>query len=213
MAPEVMSKQNHGIAVDYYGLGIICYEIIMGKRPYSGKNRKEIKEIVMKQQIQITKEEMPSKWSIEAIDFVNKLIQRKPLNRLGFNGPEEVKEHPFLKGTNWKDLLNKTLIPPFVPKPKKAMRVKPLTTTEEEKMQKEKEEEKVLLRRHSVQKLFNGYHYDIELEYKDLIEKETEDRKMKETMQRIIKARTVTTGASIEMNTKTEETLGLLKQS
>lgn len=48
MAPEVMSKQNHGIAVDYYGLGIICYEIIMGQRPYSGKNRKEIKEIVLK---------------------------------------------------------------------------------------------------------------------------------------------------------------------
>ena len=37
MAPEVMSKQNHGIAVDYYGLGITWYEIIMGKRPYGGK--------------------------------------------------------------------------------------------------------------------------------------------------------------------------------
>lgn len=37
MAPEVMAKQNHGIAVDYYGLGITWYEIIMGKRPYGGK--------------------------------------------------------------------------------------------------------------------------------------------------------------------------------
>lgn len=213
MAPEVMAKQNHGLAVDYYGLGIICYEIIMGQRPYSGKDRKQIKEIVMKKQIGITKDEIPSGWSLEAIDFVNQLIQRKPLNRLGFNGPEEVKEHPFLKETNWKDLLDKKLIPPFIPKSKKAMKVKPLTTTEEEKVLKEKEEEKILLRRHSVQKLFNGYHYDIELEYKDLIEKENADRKMKENMERIIKARTINTGASIEMNTKSEETLGLLKNT
>ena len=213
MAPEVMAKQNHGIAVDYYGLGIIWYEIIMGKRPYSGKNRKEIKEIVMKQQILITAEEKPKNWSFESIDFVNQLIQRKPLNRLGFNGPEEVKEHPFIKDTNWKDLLDKKLIPPFVPKTRKAMRVKPLSTTEEEKAIKEKEEENILLRRHSVQKLFNGYHYDIELDYKDLIEKETEDRNMKENMQRIIRARTINTGTSLEANGKTEETLGQIRNT
>ena len=55
MAPEVMAKQNHGIAVDYYGLGIVCYEIIMGKRPYSGKNRKDISELVLKKQFAISK--------------------------------------------------------------------------------------------------------------------------------------------------------------
>lgn len=213
MAPEVMSKQNHGIAVDYYGLGIICYEMIMGQRPYSGKSRKDIKEIVMKQQIQITKAEVPKNWSLEAIDFVNQLIQRKPLNRLGFNGPEEVKNHAFLKDTNWKELLDKKITPPFIPKPKKAVRVKPLTTTEEEKMLKEKEEENILLRRNSVQKLFNGYHYDIEIIYKDQIEKDTEDRKMKENMDKIMTNKIVNTMVSLEMNNKTEETLGLIRHS
>lgn len=185
----------------------------MGKRPYSGKSRKEISEIVMRKQIEITKKSAPKGWSIKAIDFVNQLIKRKPLNRLGFNGPEEVKEHPFLKDTNWKDLLNKSLIPPFIPKTKKGVRVRPLSTTEEERRLKEKEEENMLLRRHSVQKLFNGYHYDIEIENKDLIEKETEDRKMKETMERIIKARPITTNASIEINPQTEDTFGIPKQS
>ena len=118
MAPEVMSKQNHGIAVDYYGLGIICYEIIMGKRPYSGKNRKEIKEVVLQKQIHVKAEEKPQNWSLESIDFINQLIMRKPSNRLGFNGPEEVKEHPFLKETDWKQLLDKSLKPPFTPKAK-----------------------------------------------------------------------------------------------
>jgi len=39
MAPEVMCRQNHGVAVDYYALGVICYECMMGKRPYTGKTR------------------------------------------------------------------------------------------------------------------------------------------------------------------------------
>ena len=33
MAPEVMMKESHGIGVDYYGLGVIGFEIIFGRRP------------------------------------------------------------------------------------------------------------------------------------------------------------------------------------
>jgi serine/threonine protein kinase len=39
MAPEVMCRCNHGIAVDYYALGIIVFECIFGFRPYVGANR------------------------------------------------------------------------------------------------------------------------------------------------------------------------------
>ena len=44
MAPEVMCRQNHGVAVDYFALGVIIYEFMMGKRPYVGKTRKEIRD-------------------------------------------------------------------------------------------------------------------------------------------------------------------------
>ena len=44
MAPEVLCKQNHTKAVDYYALGVIAHECMMGKRPYAGKQRNEIKE-------------------------------------------------------------------------------------------------------------------------------------------------------------------------
>jgi hypothetical protein len=40
MAPEVMCRQDHSFAVDYYAVGVIAYEFMMGKRPYFGKNRK-----------------------------------------------------------------------------------------------------------------------------------------------------------------------------
>ncbi len=44
MAPEVMSKKNHSFSVDFYALGIIIYESIMGRRPYQGRNRREIQQ-------------------------------------------------------------------------------------------------------------------------------------------------------------------------
>ena len=69
----------------------------------------------MAKQIQIRKNEIPDGWSIEAADFVNRMIQRKPNNRLGVNGPEEVKNHPWLKDFPWNKLINKELEPPFIP--------------------------------------------------------------------------------------------------
>jgi len=44
MSPEVLCAQNHTIAVDYFALGVIAYEFMLGVRPYVGKSRKEIKE-------------------------------------------------------------------------------------------------------------------------------------------------------------------------
>lgn len=42
MAPEVMERQNHSIPADYFALGVIGYECMMGRRPYLGKDKKEI---------------------------------------------------------------------------------------------------------------------------------------------------------------------------
>lgn len=53
MAPEVMCKQPHGIAVDYFAMGVIAYECMFGKRPYYGKNRKEIRDHILSKQVQI----------------------------------------------------------------------------------------------------------------------------------------------------------------
>lgn len=44
MAPEVMCRHNHGVAVDYFALGVIVYECMMGKRPYLGRSRQEIRD-------------------------------------------------------------------------------------------------------------------------------------------------------------------------
>lgn len=87
MAPEIISGQVHGITSDYYSLGVVCYYCMLGVLPYRGHNRKEIRENIFSRQVQIKKDEIPENWSLEAADFINRLLQRKPLNRLGLNGP------------------------------------------------------------------------------------------------------------------------------
>ena len=44
MAPEVMFRQNHTIAVDYFAMGVIGFEFMLGYRPYQGRNRNEIRD-------------------------------------------------------------------------------------------------------------------------------------------------------------------------
>ena len=51
MAPEVMCRQNHGCAVDYFAVGVIGYEFMMGKRPYVGRSRKEIRDMIFAKQV------------------------------------------------------------------------------------------------------------------------------------------------------------------
>ena len=115
MAPEVLSNLNHSFCVDYYALGIIAYELMFKKRPYNGRNRREIKEQIMSQQIQIYSKFIPQGWSKESADFINKLIIRKPNRRLGYNGILEIKQHPWLKYFNWKDLYLQKINPPYSP--------------------------------------------------------------------------------------------------
>ena len=116
MAPEVMCAQNHTIAVDYFALGVIGYEFMKGVRPYLGKNRKEIKEKMMAKEAKVRKNEIPKGWSSDSADFINKLLQRKPVNRLGLRGPTEVKGHQWFNNYRWKDLYLHNLKAPFIPK-------------------------------------------------------------------------------------------------
>lgn len=113
MAPEVMCAQNHTIAVDYFALGVYTFELMFGFRPYTGKSRSEIKEKILARQVQIKKTDIPDDWSEAAADFINRLLQRKPKNRLGLKGASEAIEHPWFKNFEWNDLYNKKLESPF----------------------------------------------------------------------------------------------------
>ena len=115
MAPEVILVQNHGPPSDFFALGVIGYEFMLGFRPYLGRGRKEIKNLIISKQAKISKEELPEEWSEESREFINLLLQRKPRKRLGYNGVDEIKQHPWMKDIDWELLFQKKLEAPFIP--------------------------------------------------------------------------------------------------
>ena len=118
MSPEVMKALNHSFPVDFFALGVIGYEFMKGERPYVGRNRKEIKEQILAKQAELKPEDINEGWSKESADFINKLLIRKPENRIGYKGINELKVHPWLKYYPWEMLYKKSLPSPFIPENK-----------------------------------------------------------------------------------------------
>ena len=117
MAPEVLFGQNHSFPVDFFAIGIMGYEFMFGERPYLGKNRKEIKYLVLKKQAKIKLENVPDGWSYESVDFINKCLKRRWVRRLGgTKGISELKNHSWFRNFNWDKLYNKKKRAPFMPK-------------------------------------------------------------------------------------------------
>ena len=115
MAPEAITNKRQEFSVDYFALGVIVYELMLDERPYQGKNRKEIKEQMFNIEIKLDKDDLPDEWKNgHVIDFINKLLERKKKNRLGYNSDIEVKEHPWFNDIPWEQIENMTYDSPFI---------------------------------------------------------------------------------------------------
>ena len=116
MAPEVLLAQNHSFPVDFFAIGVMGYEFMLGQRPYLGKNRKEIKHQVLRRQARIEEEDIPPGWGEESVNFINHCLKRKDTRRLGYEGGiSELKNHIWFKDFDWDALFNKSLNAPFIP--------------------------------------------------------------------------------------------------
>lgn len=90
MSPEVLSQLGHGFCVDYWGLGMLVYEMMTGLPPWYTTDRSKLFKRLKSAPLEI-----PSYFSLASADFVKQLLQRNQYKRLGFNGFEEVKAHVF----------------------------------------------------------------------------------------------------------------------
>ena len=116
MAPEVLMAQNHSFPVDFFAIGVMGFEFMLGQRPYLGKNRKEIKHQVLRRQAKIEEDDIIDGWSLESADFINHCLKRKDSRRLGFTGGvNDLKNHIWYKNYDWDSLYKKTLVAPFIP--------------------------------------------------------------------------------------------------
>lgn len=112
MSPESMFHRKQKPVSDYFALGVIAFECMLGKIPYCGKSKKEIKDKIFSKQVQLKKKDVPQGWSLESVDFINKLLQRNPEERLGRNGIHEIKNHSWVSNVQWKKMLEKRVDSP-----------------------------------------------------------------------------------------------------
>ena len=112
IAPEVFNQKGYGQEVDWWSLGIIMFEMMIGYPPfYSESSTETCKKILdWKNNLEIKPEVNISK---DAVDILKQLIN-DPEKRLGRNGADEIKKHPFFKNINWQHI-KETLVPPFIP--------------------------------------------------------------------------------------------------
>ena len=130
------------------------------QRPYLGRSRREIRDQILARQAQIKRHEIPQGWTLQAADFINKLLQRKPLNRLGLNGPNELKSHPWLKDFNFTDLFDMKMRSPFIPSSKEDnIDIKNVSENWKDDEQVIKQNV-MLLKQPNIQMLFKDYYYD-----------------------------------------------------
>lgn len=109
VSPEVVRGEGHEFGVDWWALGVLAYEMLYGKTPFRGKNRKE----TFRNVLMMKPEFMGQRTAL--IDLIERLLEKDPAKRLGhFRGAEEIKEHEFFNGLRW-DLLTEVVRPPFVP--------------------------------------------------------------------------------------------------
>nr|XP_023692022.1 microtubule-associated serine/threonine-protein kinase 1-like isoform X1 [Paramormyrops kingsleyae] len=103
IAPEVILRQGYGKPVDWWAMGIILYEFLVGCVPFFGDTPEELFGQVITDAIAWPEEEeaLPA----DAQSLISALLQTSPLIRLGTGGAAEVKQHSFFSELNWNSLL------------------------------------------------------------------------------------------------------------
>uniref|UniRef100_A0A3B3SMT8 non-specific serine/threonine protein kinase n=1 Tax=Paramormyrops kingsleyae TaxID=1676925 RepID=A0A3B3SMT8_9TELE len=112
LAPEVLEDNDYGRAVDWWGLGVVMYEMMCGRLPFYNQDHERLFEQILMEEIRF-----PRNLSPEARALLAGLLKKDPKQRLG-GCPDDAKEvmtHKFFVSINWQDVLQKKLIPPFKP--------------------------------------------------------------------------------------------------
>jgi serum/glucocorticoid-regulated kinase 2 len=112
LAPEIVMKLGYGKAVDWWTLGSILYEMLVGIPPFYTSNREELFY-----KIKFVNPKIPGYLSADTKKFLEGLLKKDPTRRLGtLGGSQEIKAHSWFKSINWQFLLEKKYEPFFLPK-------------------------------------------------------------------------------------------------
>lgn len=111
IAPEVFGNKGYGQEVDWWSIGVILFEMMVGYPPFFADTPSETCQKIIKWEKYFN---IPSdaKLSNNAISIIKALVNHAD-KRLGLNGVDEIKKHPFFKNFEWNNVKN--MRPSFIP--------------------------------------------------------------------------------------------------
>lgn len=104
IAPEVLAQKGYGKECDWWSMGVILYECLVGYPPfYADEPMQTCRKIINWRQAFGFPPEAKASLSPECMDFVRRLVCNAE-NRLGTGSVDEIKAHPWLAGMDWANL-------------------------------------------------------------------------------------------------------------
>ncbi|KAJ0175904.1 hypothetical protein K1T71_008078 [Dendrolimus kikuchii] len=112
LAPEVLEDTDYGPAVDWWGTGVVLYEMACGRLPFYNRDHDVLFSLIVSEEVRF-----PRSVSAACRALLAGLLTKDPAARLGA-GPDDaldIMAHPFFAAINWADLVAKKIAPPFKP--------------------------------------------------------------------------------------------------
>ncbi|KIY44759.1 Pkinase-domain-containing protein [Fistulina hepatica ATCC 64428] len=111
LAPEILENKGYNKTIDWWTLGVLLYEMLSGLPPFYDENTDRMYEKILRDRLVFGPE-----IGEEARAILTQLLNRNAAARLGVNGAEEIKKHPFFHNhIDFDLLLQKKIRPPFKP--------------------------------------------------------------------------------------------------
>mmetsp|Transcript_95676 Transcript_95676/g.270729 ORF Transcript_95676/g.270729 Transcript_95676/m.270729 type:complete len:365 (-) Transcript_95676:226-1320(-) len=112
LAPEVIQTKGHGCGVDWWALGILVYELLAGKAPFTASTAVGIYEKVLKGEYRT-----PGHFSPAAKDLIRKLLREK-VQRLGCmkEGAAGIRAHQWFRIIDFDEVLHRRVPGSYIPK-------------------------------------------------------------------------------------------------
>jgi serine/threonine protein kinase len=113
LAPEIILNKGHGKAVDWWTLGILTYEMLVGIDPFNDEDPMMVYQKIIKGKIKF-----PKTIDSDAKSLIKHLLDEDTSKRYGClkNGTQDIFEHRWFKNFDWNSLLNMTIPAQYIPK-------------------------------------------------------------------------------------------------
>nr|XP_018669026.1 cGMP-dependent protein kinase 1 isoform X2 [Ciona intestinalis] len=114
VAPEVILNKGHDIAVDYWALGILIFEMLTGNPPFNSSDAMKTYRMALKG---IDAIEWPLKIRKTVQNLIRRLCRENPAERIGNlkEGIKEIRNHRWFAGFHWEGLRKGELKAPYIP--------------------------------------------------------------------------------------------------